>query len=102
MKEETQQSQGNTGNQGGGVFSSWRKWALGAKSGIETALCQKTTETDWKKVLATRCNRKRITKKAHAGRGQETIWEMSVEGGQGGGWLFLDICLRTQPDGATR
>jgi hypothetical protein len=33
MKEETQQSQGNTGNQGGGVFSSGRKWALGGKKG---------------------------------------------------------------------
>jgi hypothetical protein len=49
MKEETQQSQGNTGNHGGGVFSSGRKWALGAQKGIETALCQRITGTDWKK-----------------------------------------------------
>jgi hypothetical protein len=76
MKEETQQSQGNTGNHGGGVFSSGRKWALGAQKGIETALCQRITGTDWKKVLANRWNRKRIAKKAHAGRGQETIWEI--------------------------
>jgi hypothetical protein len=76
MKEETQQSQGNTGNHGGGVFSSGRKWALGAKSGIETALCQRITGTDWKKVIANRWNRKRIAKKAHAGRGLETIWEI--------------------------
>jgi hypothetical protein len=78
LKEETQPSQGNTGNHGGGVFSSGRKWALGAKSGIETALCRRITGTDWKKVFANRWNRKRITKKAHAGRGLETIWEMSI------------------------
>ncbi len=66
MKKETQQSQGNTGNHGRGVFASGRKWALGAKSGIETALCQRITGTDWKKILANRWNRKRITKKAHA------------------------------------
>jgi hypothetical protein len=68
-----------TGNHGGGVFSSGRKWALGAKKGIETVLCQKTTETDWKKVLVNRWNRKRIAKKAHAGRGLETIWEIPNE-----------------------
>jgi hypothetical protein len=43
MKAETQQSHGNTGNHGGGVFSSGRKWALGAQKGIETALCQRIT-----------------------------------------------------------
>jgi hypothetical protein len=61
MKKETQQSQGNTRNHGRGVFASGRKWALGAKSGIETALCQRITGTDWKNVLASRWNRKRIT-----------------------------------------
>jgi len=76
MKKETQQSQGNTRNHGRGVFASGRKWALGAKSGIETALCQRITGTDWKNVLANRWNRKRITKKAHAGRGLETICEI--------------------------
>jgi hypothetical protein len=50
MKEETQQPQGNTGNQGGGVFSSGKKWALGAQKGIETALCQRTV---WEKFLQT-------------------------------------------------
>jgi hypothetical protein len=76
MKEETQQSQGNTGNHGRGVFASGRKWALRAKSSIETALCQRITGTNWKKVLANRRKRKIITKKAHAGRGLETIWEI--------------------------
>jgi hypothetical protein len=51
---------------------------LGSQKGIETALCQRITGTDWKKVLANGWNRKKITKKAHAGRGQETTWEMSV------------------------
>ena len=73
MKEETQQSQENNGKHGRGVFASGRKWVLGAKSGIEAALCQRITGTDWNKVLANRWNRKIITKKAHAGRGLETI-----------------------------
>jgi hypothetical protein len=79
MKKETQQSHGNIGNHGGGVFASGRKWAMGAKKGIETALCQKTTGTDWKKVIANRWNRKRITKKARVGRGQETKWEIPIQ-----------------------
>jgi hypothetical protein len=76
MKEETQQSHENNGKHGG-VFASGRKWASGAKNGIETALCQRITGTDWKKVLANQWNRQKITKKPHAGPGQETIWEMS-------------------------
>jgi hypothetical protein len=59
----------NNGNHGRGVFASGRKWALGANSGVEIAPCQRIAGTDWKKVLATRWNRKRITKKAHADRG---------------------------------
>jgi hypothetical protein len=50
---------------------------LGAQKGIETALCQRITGTDWKNVLAKLWSRTKITKKIHAGRGQETIWEMS-------------------------
>ncbi|MGB8368794.1 MAG: hypothetical protein ACLPYZ_03105 [Limisphaerales bacterium] len=34
---------------------------------------------DLKKVLANPWSRKKITKKAHAGRGQEAKWEMSNE-----------------------
>jgi hypothetical protein len=60
MMKETQKSQGNIENYGGGAFASGRKSALGAKSGIETALCQRITGTDWKKVLANRWNRKKI------------------------------------------
>src|SRR5208283_5761924 len=69
---------------GRGVFASGRKWALGAKSGIETAQCQRISGTGWKKVLANRWNRRRITKKAHAGRGLETIWEIPVYEGTRG------------------
>jgi hypothetical protein len=38
----------------------------------------KKPRADWKKVLANLWSRQKITKKAHAGRGLETIWEMSV------------------------
>jgi hypothetical protein len=67
----------NTSNHEGDVCASGRKLALGAQKGIETALCQKISGTNWKKVLANQWNRKRITEKAHAGRGPETKWEMS-------------------------
>jgi len=77
MKEETQQSHENSRNHGRGVFASGSKWASGAKTVNETPLFQRITGADWKKVLANQWNRKRITKKAHAGRGPETIWEMS-------------------------
>jgi hypothetical protein len=53
MKKETQQSYENNDKHGRGVFASGRKWALGAKKGIETALCQRITGTDWKKFLQT-------------------------------------------------
>jgi hypothetical protein len=68
--------QGNTGNHGGGVFASGRKWALGSQKGIETTLCQGITGADWKKVLANLWSRQKITKKVHAGRGPETKWEI--------------------------
>ena len=76
MKKKLQDSHENNGNHGGGVFASGRKWGLGAKIGIVTAQCQRITGTNWKKTLANQWNRKKITKKAHAGRGQETKWEI--------------------------
>jgi hypothetical protein len=39
---------------------------------------RKKTEGGLEKGLANLWSRKRIMKKAHAGRGQETKWEMSV------------------------
>jgi hypothetical protein len=47
------------------------------KQSTKHPLFQRITGADWKKVLANQWNRKRITKKAHADRGPETIWEMS-------------------------
>ncbi len=43
------------------------------RKGIETALGQRITGRDCKRVLANRWNRKRITKKAHAGHGLEIL-----------------------------
>jgi hypothetical protein len=46
-----------------------------------TLLCHKETENGLEKGLAnlwSRMKMSKITKKAHAGHGQETIWEMSV------------------------
>jgi hypothetical protein len=34
---------------------------------------------DWKKDVANLWSRTRITKKAHAGHGQESKWEMSTQ-----------------------
>jgi len=44
----------------------------------KSSLCQRKTEGGPGKGLANLWSRKRITKKACAGRGQETKWEMSV------------------------
>jgi hypothetical protein len=49
MNEKVKRLHENNGNHGRGVFASGRKWALGAQKGIETALCQRITGTDWKK-----------------------------------------------------
>jgi hypothetical protein len=50
---------------------------LGAQKGIGTPLCQRKTEGGLRTWLANLWSRKKIKKKAHAGRGQETEWEMS-------------------------
>jgi hypothetical protein len=78
MMKETQQSQGHTENYGGGVFVWGGRACEKAQITPKHPLCQKITGTDWKKVLANQWNRKKITKKAHAGRGHETKWEMSI------------------------
>jgi hypothetical protein len=79
MKANVSKMQGNIGNHGGGVFASGGKWALGAQTVNETPLFQRITGADLKKVLANLWSRQRLTKKSHAGRGQETKWEISVE-----------------------
>jgi hypothetical protein len=79
MKEETQQSQKNTGNLGGGVFA-WGGKAFGkVQMPTKRSLCQRKTEGGLEKWLANLWSRKKITKEAHAGRGQETKWGMSAK-----------------------
>jgi len=78
MKKETQQLHGNIGNYGGGVFASERKWAWGPKMASKHLPRRKKTTGGLENGLANPWKRKNITKKAHADRGLETIWEMSV------------------------
>jgi hypothetical protein len=78
MKKETQQSQKNTGNHGGGVFASGRNRALEPKRATKHRRCQRKTENGLENGLASLWRRKRITKKALAGRGQEIKWEISI------------------------
>jgi hypothetical protein len=54
------------------------KKGIGAKNGIETSPApDKRTKVGQGKGLATLWRRTRIAKKAHAGQGPETKWEMS-------------------------
>jgi hypothetical protein len=55
-------TQGNTGNHGGAVFASGRKWASVAQKAIETSLFQRIAGADWKKALANLWSRQKITK----------------------------------------
>ena len=78
MKEEIQQSQGNTGNHGGGVFAWGGKACEKAQIAAKRPLCQRKTGGGLEKGLATLWRGKRITKKAYAGRGQTTKWEIPI------------------------
>jgi hypothetical protein len=53
---------------------------MGAKKGIETpSSAVKKPRTDWQmdlQIYGSRTKMSKITKKAHAGRGSETIWEI--------------------------
>jgi hypothetical protein len=49
------------------------------KSQRSATLCQRKTGGELKKRLADPWSGKRITKKAHVGRGQETKWEIPVK-----------------------
>jgi hypothetical protein len=82
MKEGTQQSQKNAGNDGGGVFGSGRKGRWEHKK-ASAPLCQRKTDgrigkADWKR-LANMWRRRKITKKPRAVRGQEPKWVIPVE-----------------------
>jgi len=65
--------QGNTGNHGGVVFASGRNRACEPKKAPKHPRCQRKIEGEPKKSFANLWSRQRITKKAHAGRGLETI-----------------------------
>jgi hypothetical protein len=78
MKEETQQSQKNTGNGGGGVFASMRKMACESKKYRNTPCARDKPRGGLENGLANLWRSKRITKKAHAGR-REIKWEISTK-----------------------
>jgi hypothetical protein len=56
----------------------WKSLWKGAK-GIETPPVPEKPRARRKKGLAHLWNGKRIMRKVHAGRGQETKWEISIE-----------------------
>jgi hypothetical protein len=69
----------NNENDGSGVFA-WCGKACGrAQIGVERSFARQKPGADWKKRLANLWSKKKITKTAHAGRGHETKWEMSIK-----------------------
>jgi hypothetical protein len=78
MKEETQPSQKNTGNHGGGIFASGRKRAWEPIKASEHPCDGEKPRGGLENGLADLWRRRRITKKARAGRGQEIKWEIST------------------------
>lgn len=64
MKEETQQSQKNTGNHGGGVFTSGRNRASEPTKATKHPMRRKKTEPNRAKKLAKLGSGKIITKTA--------------------------------------
>jgi hypothetical protein len=75
---------------GGGVFASGRKWALGAKKGIETALCRRITGTDWKKVTCKPVeqeeNRENDRKNSKLNHEHQVKWEIPDNRSHTGNW----------------
>jgi hypothetical protein len=69
---------GDTGNLGGGVFTSARNRALETQKATKHYRCQRKTENGLGKTLVKLCDRMKIAKSAHAGRGQQPIWEISI------------------------
>src|SRR5208282_5709160 len=63
---------------GRGVFRWHGKVCGKAQLATNRPLCQRKTGYRLEKDLANLWSRKKITKKAHAGRGLETIWEIPV------------------------
>jgi hypothetical protein len=79
MKAERVKMQWNTGNYGEDVFACGGKASGKAQMSTERSFCQRITEGGLEEGLANLWSRKRITKKAYAGRGQETQWEIPVQ-----------------------
>jgi hypothetical protein len=69
---------GDTGNLGGGVFTSARNRALEPKKATKHHRCQKKSENGLGKTLVQLWSRKNIAKSAHAGRGQQPLWGIPV------------------------
>jgi hypothetical protein len=67
MKEKVKGTHENNGNYGKGVFTSGRKWALGAKRASEHPLCQRKAEGGFENGIANMWSRQRITKNHHKG-----------------------------------
>src|ERR1039458_10271721 len=74
MKEETQQSHENNARKR--CLRIREKMGVGSKKWHRNSPVPENNRNGLEKVLANRRNRKIITKKAHAGRGLETIWEI--------------------------
>jgi hypothetical protein len=66
----------NNGNHGSSVFRWHGKACVKAQIATKHPLCQRKTGDGLEKDLANLWSGKKITKKARAGRGQETIWEI--------------------------
>ena len=70
----TKLRRGKAARQGGFWYQ-----GIGVEKGIGTLPVPEKNRGRTGVALANLRNRKRITKKAHAGRGQETKWEMSIQ-----------------------
>jgi hypothetical protein len=68
---------------------------LGGQNSIETPLCKRKIDGEPEKMLANLWSRRKITKKAHAGRGQEIEWEISK---QYVGFTFIRIIFFARYD----
>jgi hypothetical protein len=79
MKKKLQDSHEYNGNHGRGVFASGRKWACEPKKTSKHPRCQRKTVGELEKRTCNPVEQEENHKNAYAGRGQETIWEMSVK-----------------------
>gem|GEM_PF-1331736 len=80
----------------------WLKACGKAQIATKRPLCQRKTGDGLEKDLANLWSRKKITKKAHAGRGLETIWEMSVYMVQGRNKFGFRFSVRSSRESPMR